>query len=77
MFDADALAGKDDAEIDLLLIEADATAWRLVGVATGSVRVIGKPFQADLVIARENLATGLAGDAELPAGPRPRPTAGR
>jgi hypothetical protein len=107
LFDADALAGEDDAEIDLLPIEADAAAcghgddfvveWiktcqllpdlrraparlvvleahdlrldldrQLVGVAIGSTRAIGEPFQADLVIAGEDLVAGLAGNAELP-----------
>ena len=40
---------------------------QLVGVTIRSTRPIGEPFQADLVVAREDLVAGLAGDTELPA----------
>ena len=33
---------------------------QLVGLAVGPARAVGEPFQADLVVAREDLAAGLA-----------------
>ena len=40
---------------------------QLVRVAVGPARAVGKPFQTDFVVAREDLVAGLARDAELTA----------
>jgi hypothetical protein len=40
---------------------------QLIGVAIRPPRAVGQPFQADLVVAGEDLVAGLARDAELPA----------
>ena len=38
---------------------------QLVGLAVGSAGAVGEALQADLVVAREDLVAGLAGDPEL------------
>ena len=40
---------------------------QLIGVAVGPARAVGEPCEANLVVAREDLVAGLAGDAELTA----------
>src|SRR6202011_4459188 len=40
---------------------------QLVRVAVGPARAVGKPFQTDFVVAREDLVAGLARDTELTA----------
>ena len=36
-------------------------------MAVGPARAVSEPFQTNLVVAREDLVAGLAGDTELPA----------
>src|SRR5436309_10396060 len=52
----------DDLRLDL--------EGQLIGVAIWPARAVGQPFQADLIVSREDLVAGLAGDAELTAQPR-------
>jgi hypothetical protein len=40
---------------------------KLVGMPVRAPRSIGQPVQADIVVARQDLVAGLAGDTELPA----------
>jgi hypothetical protein len=40
---------------------------QLIGMAVGSARAVGEPFQTNLVVTREELVAGLARDAELSA----------